>query len=50
MKKFKNKLTGIIEEVTNKTLIEQYEKHTERYEELKETKGSKKADKPVETE
>jgi hypothetical protein len=36
MKKFRNRVTGCIEEVTNKMLIEQYEKHTERYEEVKE--------------
>lgn len=34
MKKFKNKITGLIEEVTNETLIAQYEKYTERYEEV----------------
>lgn len=38
MKKFRNKKTGIVEVVTNKKLIEQYEKHTEVYEEVKETK------------
>ena len=42
MKKFKNKITGCIETVTNKKLIEQYEKHTERYEEVKEKKSSSK--------
>lgn len=43
MRKFKNKKTGIVEVVTNPKLIEQYEKHTEAYEEVKVT--SKKADK-----
>ena len=43
MKKFKNKKTGIVEVVTNEKLIEQYEKHTEAYEEVKE-KPSKKAE------
>ena len=43
MKKFKNIRTGIVETVTNKKLIEQYEKHTEVYEEVKE----KKVNKPV---
>lgn len=36
MKKFRNKKTGIVEVVTNKKLLEQYEKHTETYEEVKE--------------
>lgn len=44
MKKFKNKITGLVEIVTNKEVIEQYEKHTDRYEEVKE-KSSKKEDK-----
>lgn len=35
MKKFKNIKTGIVEVVTNEKLIEQYEKHTEAYEEVK---------------
>ena len=38
MKQFKNKKTGIVEVVTNETLIEQYEKHNEVYEEVKEKK------------
>lgn len=42
MKKFKNKKTGLIETVTNKKLIEQYEKYTEVYEEVKEKKAPKK--------
>ena len=40
MKKFKNIKTGCIEVVTNEKLIEQYEKHTEAYEEVK--KGNTK--------
>lgn len=36
MKKFRNKKTGIVEVVTNPKLLEQYEKHTEAYEEVKE--------------
>lgn len=43
MKKFRNKRTGIVEIVTNEKLIEQYEKHNEVYEEVKE-KPSKKAE------
>ena len=35
MRKFKNILTGLVEDVTNPVLIEQYEKHTERYQEVK---------------
>lgn len=42
MKKFRNKKTGLIEIVTNEMLIEQYEKHTDAYEEVKE-KASKPA-------
>ena len=38
MKKFKNKITGVVEEVTNPRLIEQYEKYSDRYEEVKEVK------------
>lgn len=47
MKQFKNKKTGCIETVTNKLVIEQYEKYNEQYEEVKETK---KASKPAKTE
>lgn len=43
MKKFKNKVTGLVEVVTNPMIIKQYEKHTERYEEVKP--ATKKADK-----
>lgn len=43
MKQFKNKKTGCIETVTNKLVIEQYEKYTELYEEVKEKKASKPA-------
>lgn len=35
MKKFKNLITGNVEIVTNPKLIEQYEKHTDRYVEVK---------------
>jgi len=46
MKKFKNKNTGLIEIVTNKELIAQYEKYTDVYEEVKDSKkaDNKKAD------
>ena len=44
MRKFKNKKTGIVEVVTNPKLYEQYEKHNDVYEEIKE-KSSKKEDK-----
>ena len=40
--KFRNKITGCVEIVTNKELIAQYEKHTEVYEQVKETKDTKK--------
>lgn len=36
MKKFKNLITGCVETITNPKLIEQYEKHSDRYEEVKE--------------
>lgn len=42
MKKFKNLITGAIEVVTNPTLIEQYEKYTDRYVEVKGTITNKK--------
>lgn len=35
MKKFRNKVTGLVEVVTNEKLVKQYEKHPERYEEVK---------------
>lgn len=42
MKKFLNKRVGVIETVTNKFVIEQYEKRPEVYELVKEpTKKSK---------
>lgn len=51
MKQFKNKITGCIETVTNPKLLEQYEKHTEVYEEVKEKKtSSKPSTKKTETE
>lgn len=34
--KFKNKITGIIEDVTNKAIIPQYLKHSDVYEQVKE--------------
>ena len=40
MRKFKNKKTGIIENVTNEKLIEQYTKRPEIWQEVKE-KGTK---------
>ncbi len=39
MKKFKDVRTGVIETVTNKVLIEQYEKHNDIYEEVKDKKA-----------
>lgn len=44
MKQFKHKKTGLIETVTNEKLIEQYEKHIEVYEPVKDTK---KVEKPA---
>ena len=35
MKSFKDKRTGVIETPTNKDVIEQYEKHSDIYEEIK---------------
>ena len=43
--KFKNKITGIIEDVTNPFLIPQYQKHSDVYEEVKE-KGEEKQKAP----
>ena len=40
--KFKNKITGIVEDVTNTSLIPQYQKHSDTYEQVKE----KAEDKP----
>ena len=40
--KFKNKKTGIVENVTNKKLVEQYKKHTDVYELVEEKKATKK--------
>ena len=34
--KFKNKITGIIEDVTNDVLIPQYLRHSDVYEQVKE--------------
>ena len=33
--KFKNKITGIVEDVTNPSLIPQYQKHSDTYEVVK---------------
>lgn len=35
--KFKHKVTGIVEDVTNEVLIPQYKKHSDIYEQVKET-------------
>ncbi len=43
--RFKDLRTGVIETVTNKELIEQYEKHSEIYEKINDKKADKKADK-----
>jgi hypothetical protein len=34
--KFKHKLTGIVEDVTNPAIIPQYQKHSDTYEQVKE--------------
>jgi hypothetical protein len=34
--KFKNKITGIVEDVTNASLIPQYQKHSDTYEVVEE--------------
>lgn len=39
--KFKNKITGIIEDVTNPALIPQYQKYSDTYEQVKEEKPPK---------
>ena len=41
--KFKNKLTGIVEDVTNASIIPQYLSHSDVYEQVKE-KGRGKAE------
>ena len=46
--KFRNKITGIIEDVTNPVLIPQYQKHNDTYEQVK-GKGKKKGDETPET-
>ena len=43
--KFKHKVTGIVEDVTNERLIPQYLKHKETYEQVKE----KAEEKPTRT-
>ena len=40
--KFKNKITGCVEYVTNKELIAQYQKYTDVYEEVKSSKADSK--------
>lgn len=47
--KFKNKITGIIEDVTNPALIPQYQKHSDTYEVVK-AKVDNKAKAPKTTE
>lgn len=39
--KFKNKITGIVEDVTNPSLIPQYQKHSDTYEVVKAENKSK---------
>lgn len=41
--KFRNKITGIVEDVINPVLIPQYQKHSDTYEQVK---GGKKAKTP----
>ena len=49
--KFKNKITGIVEDVTNASLIPQYQKHSETYEVVKAKVDNKaKAPKTAENE
>ena len=43
--KFKHKITGIIEDVTNASLIPQYEKHSDTYEKV-EAKAEEKPKAP----
>lgn len=42
MKTFKNTKTGVLEHVTNEKLLEQYEKYTDVYEVVDETKKTNK--------
>jgi hypothetical protein len=46
--KFKHKITGIVEEVTNPSLIPQYLSHSDTYEKVKE-KGEDKPKAPKTT-
>lgn len=39
--KFKHKVTGIVEDVTNASLVPQYMKHKDTYEQVKETAEEK---------
>lgn len=50
MKKFRNVNTGIVETVTNEELIKQYEKHSDVYEEVKETKAKAETKKATKNE
>lgn len=43
--KFKHKITGIIEDVTNASLIPQYQKHSDIYEQVKKAEEKPKAPK-----
>ena len=43
--KFKHKLTGIVEDVTNASIMPQYLKHSDTYEQVKE-KGEEKPKTP----
>lgn len=50
--KFKHKVTGIVEDVTNETLISQYVKHKDTYAPVVKVKGDAEAkteDKPKTT-
>lgn len=46
--KFKHKITGIVEDVTNPAIIPQYQKHSDTYEQVK-GKGKKKGEETPET-
>ena len=47
--KFKHKVTGIVEDVTNEKLIPQYKKHSDLYELVKETATVSSEEKPKTT-
>ena len=42
--KFKHKITGIVEDVTNPAIIPQYQKHSDTYEQVKEKPKAPKTD------